>query len=343
MSSHNSSMQNDISVDTDGRVLWTTNVTGAASSPASTSLATVLLDTGNLIIRSPNGTTLWQSFDHPTDTILPGMKIGIRYKTLARERLVSWKGPDDPSPGPFSYGMDPTTFLQTMIWNGTVPIARTGPWTGYMVDGQFLVNSSIILYRSAISNEEEIYGTYSLPDGAAPTRFVLTYTGECQLESWRSSEWAIIWKWTNSNGCNLYGYCGPNGYCDNTVADPMCKCLDGFQPTSLEEWNRGRFSQGCRRKEALRCDDGFFSLPVMKSPDKFIHVANRNFRECAEECASNCSCVAYAYANLSTSRTKGDATRCLVWTGDLTDTEKVDHDAFSETLYLRIAGLDAGV
>ncbi|KAK3129512.1 hypothetical protein QOZ80_6BG0480860 [Eleusine coracana subsp. coracana] len=327
--------------DADGRVLWRTNIT---SSPAPTGLAAVLLDTGNLVIRSPNGTAFWQSFEHPSDTFLPGMKIRIRYKTRVGERLVSWTSPDDPSPGPFSYGVDSDTFLQTFFWNGTRPMVRTEPWTVYMVDSsKSLVNKSIIIYTAIVSNDEEIYMTYSLPDGSASTRFVLTYSGEYRLEIWRSSAWTVIVKLPVSE-CNRYGSCGPYGYCDSTVAAgaATCKCLDGFEPTSLEDWNNGNFSQGCRRKEALQCGDGFLALTGMKSPDKFVLVKNTSFKECAAECAANCSCVAYAYANLSTRTTKGDGTRCLVWTGDLIDTEKWGDLLPSETLYLRIAGLHTG-
>ncbi|GJM99464.1 hypothetical protein PR202_ga16562 [Eleusine coracana subsp. coracana] len=238
--------------------------------------------------------------------------------------------------GPFSYGVDSDTFLQTFFWNGTRPMIRTEPWTGYMVDSsKFLVNNSATIYTAIVSNDEEIYMTYSLPDGSASTRFVLTYSGEYRLEIWRSSAWTVIVKLPVSE-CNRYGNCGPYGYCDSTVAAgaPTCKCLDGFEPTSLEDWNNGSFSQGCRRKEALQCGDGFLTLTGMKSPDKFVFVKNRSFKECA----ANCSCVAYAYANLSTRTTKGDGTRCLVWTGDLIDTEKWGDLLPSETLYLRIAG-----
>ncbi|KAL6601620.1 hypothetical protein ACP70R_044840 [Stipagrostis hirtigluma subsp. patula] len=95
--------------DAEGRVFWTTNVAGEASSSSSPAPAAginaVLLNNSNLVIRSPNGTTLWQSFEHPADTVLPGMKIGIKFRTRVCERLVSWKGLDDPSPGPFSYGV----------------------------------------------------------------------------------------------------------------------------------------------------------------------------------------------------------------------------------------------
>jgi hypothetical protein len=118
--------------DTDGRVVWTTDVTGGTT-PAAGNTAAVLLNTGNLVIRSPDGSALWKSFDHPADTFLPGMKIRIRYETRAVGRLVSWKGPDDPSLGSFSFGGDPDTFLQVFLWNATRPVWRSGPWTGYFI------------------------------------------------------------------------------------------------------------------------------------------------------------------------------------------------------------------
>ncbi|KAK3129504.1 hypothetical protein QOZ80_6BG0480740 [Eleusine coracana subsp. coracana] len=334
-----SNSSNLVLTNSDGRVLWQ-SFDAPSSSSAATGLVAVLLNTGNLVIRSPNGTTVWQSFDHPTDTFLPGMKIGIRYKTRTGERrLVSWKGPDDPSLGPFSFGMDPATFLQTMIWNGTLPTVRTPPWTGYMVDTQLQVNTSGILYVAIVSTEEEIYVSYTLSDGSARTRYVLTYAGQFRRESWMSSAWVINGEWPPNN-CKRYGYCGPYGYCDNTGAVLTCKCLDSFEPTSLEDWNNGRFSQGCRRKEALRCDDGFLALPLMKPPDKFVLVQNRTHEECAAECTRNCSCVAYAYSNVSASILTPDTTRCLVWAGELIDTEKIGDTPGSDTLYLRVAGLN---
>ncbi|CAL5082736.1 unnamed protein product [Urochloa decumbens] len=331
--------------DASGRVLWTTNVT------ASGSAAAVLLDTGNLVVRSPNGTTLWQSFEHPADTLLPGMKIWIKYNhgegRLHSERMASWNAPDDPSPGSFTYGADPDTLLQVFVWNGTRPVLRSAPWNGFTVDGQYQASSSAYIYVAIVNTEEDTYLSYSLSDGAAHTRYVLTYSGEYQLQTWNgsSSAWAVLGRWPTWD-CNLYGHCGPYGYCDSTMAAPTCRCLDGFEPADAEEWSGGRFSRGCRRKEALQCGsgggggDGFVALPGMKAPDKFVHVRNRTAGECAAECAKNCSCVAYAYADLSSGGTKGGMTRCLVWAGDLIDTEKMGDMAGGETLYLRSAGLD---
>ncbi|WVZ64531.1 hypothetical protein U9M48_014032 [Paspalum notatum var. saurae] len=337
--------------DAGGAVLWTTNVTGVVSSSIPAGVAAVLLDTGNLVIRHPNGTALWESFDHPSDSFLPGMKIGFVYATRATERLVSWAAPDDPSPGSFTYGVDTATLLQLFLWNGTRPLMRDGPWTGYAVAGWYQANAGVFVYQAVVSTADEIYLTYSVSDGASRIRFVVTPAGAYQLQSWNagSSSWAVLGD-SPAYDCNRYGHCGPYGYCDNTVAAPTCVCLDGFEPADTAEWSRGGFEQGCRRKEALAgCagggggGDGFLALTGMKSPDKFVHVANRTLDECAAECTSNCSCVAYAYANLSTTGTTGDMTRCLVWSGELIDTEKLGDVVGSDTLYLRLAGTDAAV
>ena len=220
---------------------------------------------------------------------------------------------------------------------------RSAPWTGYMVGGQYQANTSLV-YVVFVSTEEEMYLTYTLSDVAPHTRYVLTYSGEYQLQSWNRSSmaWAVLGVWpppTGSSSCSSrYGHCGPNGYCNNTEAVPTCRCLDGFEPVSAGEWSAGTFSRGCRRKDdAPRCGNGFLPLLGIKSPDEFVRVGNRTLEECAAECSRNCSCVAYAYANLrlsssSTAASAGDVTRCLVWAGELIDTAKMGDAIGSDTL-----------
>ncbi|XP_022679784.1 G-type lectin S-receptor-like serine/threonine-protein kinase At1g11330 [Setaria italica] len=337
--------------DATGRVLWTTNVTAddAVASPSSSSSPmAVLQNTGNLVVRSPNGTALWQSFEHPGDAYLPNMKIGIVYRTHYGVRLVSWKGPADPSPGSFTFGADPDRPLELVIWNGTRVHWRNSPWEGYMVDSNYQKGGGrSAIYRAVYNSDEEIYAAYTLSDGAPPMQYRLSYSGDLELQSWSndSSAWVTIIRYP-TRACSAFGYCGAFGYCDNSTdaAVPACRCVEGFEPASGAGWSRSDFSRGCRRKEPVRCADGFAAVPNMKLPYGYTLVANRSLEECAAGCSRDCSCVAYAYANLSTSATKRDPTRCLVWTGELIDMEKVvgTWGDFGETLYLRLAGVGAG-
>ncbi|XP_042452191.1 G-type lectin S-receptor-like serine/threonine-protein kinase At2g19130 [Zingiber officinale] len=72
-------------------IIWSTNVTTIPSS--NSIIVAVILDTGNLQLRDESNSSLifWQSFDHPTDTWLPGAKIGFNKLTSMPQRLTSWK------------------------------------------------------------------------------------------------------------------------------------------------------------------------------------------------------------------------------------------------------------
>uniref|UniRef100_A0A0E0KVN6 non-specific serine/threonine protein kinase n=1 Tax=Oryza punctata TaxID=4537 RepID=A0A0E0KVN6_ORYPU len=316
-------------LDSQGHTLWMTKI-GVAGASA------VLLDTGNLVLRSPNGTSIWQSFDHPTDTILAGMMFLMSYKSQIVGRLTAWRSPDDPSTGDFSFSLDPSSDLQGMTWNGTKPYCRNGIRTSMPVSGaQYPSNNSLFMYQTLIDSGNELYYSYTVSDGSMYTRLTLDSAGAMMFLSWdnSSSSWTLIFQRPTTGSCEVYTSCGPFGYCDFTGAVPACRCLDGFKPVDPS------ISQsGCQRKEALRCGEGshhFVSLPDMKVPDKFLHIRNRSFDQCAAECSSNCSCKAYAYANLSGSGTMADPSRCLVWTGELVDSGK--KASLGENLYLRLA------
>ncbi|KAJ9182790.1 hypothetical protein P3X46_006743 [Hevea brasiliensis] len=98
-----------------------------------------LLDTGNLVVRYANDSQsdnfLWQSFDSPCDTLLPGMRIGRNFSTSQDRFLTSWKSADDPAPGQFSLWIDPRGFPQLVLRNGTSMHYRIGSWNGLRFAG----------------------------------------------------------------------------------------------------------------------------------------------------------------------------------------------------------------
>lgn len=251
-------------------------------------------------------------------------------------RVVAWRGRRDPSTCEFSLSGDPDQWgLQIVIWHGASPSWRSGVWNGATATGL-----TRYIWSQIVDNGEEIYAIYNAADGIL-THWKLDYTGNVSFRAWNnvSSTWTSPFE-RPGHGCLHYGACGPFGYCDITGSFQECKCLDGFEPADGFSLNSSR---GCRRKEELRCggQDHFFTLPGMKVPDKFLYIRNRTFEECADECDRNCSCTAYAYANLRTILTTGDPSRCLVWMGELLDSEKAS--AVGENLYLRLAGSPAGM
>ncbi|CAL5393231.1 unnamed protein product [Camellia sinensis] len=78
-----------------------------------------LLDSGNLVLRDrTSGELLWQSFDYPSHTLLPGMKLGYSVINRKTWSLISWKSREDPGPGVFSLEFDPQGTPQFFIMKG---------------------------------------------------------------------------------------------------------------------------------------------------------------------------------------------------------------------------------
>ncbi|XP_044379067.1 G-type lectin S-receptor-like serine/threonine-protein kinase B120 [Triticum aestivum] len=328
--------------DSNGRVLWRTNNNiNIINSSLTTAISVVAMleNTGNFILRSlADGAILWQSFDQPTDTLLPGMNLRLSHNMHPLQQLVAWKGQQDPAPGVFSYGADPNNLLQSFIWNGSRPHRRSPVWINYLLRLYYMDMFKSTIYMALHHAGDEVYMSFGMPTGsfAVLVRMNIDYSGKVTVLSWESnmSVWRALYA-EPEHECNTYSYCGPYGYCDNTEIIPVCKCLDGFEPRDDKGWIVGRFLQGCRRKEVRRCThgDGFLTFSGMKVPDKFLHVPNKSFDECTEECKSNCSCVAYAYSSMSNMDIDGDDTRCLVWMGDLIDME--NNAQGGENLYVR--------
>nr|ABA92006.2 retrotransposon protein, putative, Ty3-gypsy subclass [Oryza sativa Japonica Group] len=58
-------------------IVWSTQITnGTAQAKTGVNTSAILLDSGNLVIESLPDVYLWQSFDYPTELVLPGAKIG---------------------------------------------------------------------------------------------------------------------------------------------------------------------------------------------------------------------------------------------------------------------------
>ncbi|TKY66370.1 G-type lectin S-receptor serine/threonine-protein kinase [Spatholobus suberectus] len=319
-------------------LLWTANATTKASSPV-----VQLLDTGNLVIRDGNEESvfLWQSFDHPCDTLLPGMKLGWDLKTGLNRRLTSWKNWDDPSSGDFTYGMVIGNNPELVMWKGSVEYFRTGPWTGDQFSGVLVIKTNPLYDYKFVNNTDEVYYQYTLKNSAVITVIVMNQTLYLrQRLTWipEANTWTI-YQSLPRDGCDVYNTCGPNGNCV-IAGSPICQCLDGFEPKSPQLWNAMDWRQGCVRSEEWSCRvkdrDGFRRFASMKLPNTTYSWINESMtlEECKAKCLENCSCA--AYSNLDTS---GGGSGCSIWVGELVDLRVIES---GQDLYVRMAISDTG-
>ncbi|TYG81865.1 hypothetical protein ES288_D01G039700v1 [Gossypium darwinii] len=115
-------------------ILWSTNVTNLVPNATTAQL----LDSGNLVLNNgDNGgsSSLWESFQHPSNVFLQTMKMGVDVKTGRKVELKSWKSIDDPSDGNFSLGFEPFNIPEGIIRKKNQLYFRTGPWNGYTFIG----------------------------------------------------------------------------------------------------------------------------------------------------------------------------------------------------------------
>lgn len=320
--------------------IWSTNVSSFTNS---TSVMAVLLDNGNLKLidglSDVNSTLpIWQSFDNPSHTWLPGGKLSYNKITKTNHLLTSWKNSEDPAPGLFSLELIPNKKEYIIRWNGTRQYWTSGDWNGRIFSKVPEMRYNYLYNFSYIDNENESYFTYTVYDSSVISRFTMDVSGQIKQYTWleNSKQWNMFWAQPRQQ-CEVYAYCGPFGTC-NENSLPFCNCLEGYKPKSDEDWNRNDFSSGCMRETGLQCEnnstargqqrDKFWMLDQMLLPADSPSVVVGSAAECESSCLSNCSCTAYAYQN----------NECSNWNTELLNLQLLSAgDGNGRTLYLKLA------
>ncbi|GER43142.1 serine/threonine-protein kinase [Striga asiatica] len=321
-------------------VAWSTglNQTGLNRSAATA----VLLDSGNLVLTDGSGSNssiehpLWQSFDFPTDTWLPGGRLAFNKITGQKQHLTSWKNAEDPAPGLFSLELDPNESQYIIRWNRTEPYWFSGPWNGHIFSLVPEMRLNYIYNFSYINNTNESYFTYSLYNPSLISRFIMDVSGQIKQLSWfEDSDWNLFWSQPRQQ-CEVYAYCGAFGTC-NQNSLPFCNCLPGFRHRSDKDWNLRDYSGGCVREMSLPCEnngtnsnrgrDRFLASPYVTLPDNALSLSIGSVAECQSACLRNCSCTAYSYS---------DTNGCSVWNGELFNLQQLSEgDGNGQTIYIR--------
>lgn len=218
-------------------IAWSTHT----ASLSSTEL--ILLDTGNLVLRSLNGVILWQSFDSPTNTLLPSQRFNKDVQ------LVSSRTPTNFSSGFYKLFFDNDNLLRLLYDDSEVTsVYWPTPWLPPWLTNRFPYNSSrfAFLYSLGKFTSSDNLSFVSADYGVRlQRRLALDFDGNLRLYSRKedNTTWVVSWQ-ALSQPCRIHGACGPNSVCNyDPVSGRRCSCLPGYQ-----EKNANDLSSGCESK-----------------------------------------------------------------------------------------------
>lgn len=285
--------------DSDNSIVW-------ASPNRDIGAQVVLLESGNLVLLTRLGQIAWQSFDHPTDTWLPGMNL------TADRGLTGWRSAEDPSPGLYSLRLRPPDYGEfELVFNGSMGYWRTGIWNGQAFANVPQMTVPYI-YRFHFDDPYKPTASFGfterpLDNGLDPplTRFQMDYSGQLRQYTWASSQtWDKFWSQPDDK-CTVLGLCGKFGVCSSEAAKP-CECPSGFKPVDESSWDSGDYSGGCQRFSDVPCeerDDDFVEVGVrVESFAETTHNTSVTDRgSCERVCLQVCSCIAFHYNERTTS------------------------------------------
>ncbi|GKB21594.1 G-type lectin S-receptor-like serine/threonine-protein kinase CES101 [Tanacetum coccineum] len=222
-----------------------------------------LLDSGNLVLHELflDGSVkqvLWQSFDYPTDTLLPGMKLGINFRSGHRWSLSSWASDRLPAPGSFSLTVDPNVTGQLMILrHGNIH------WTsGIWQNGQF--EKSDPRWYSSPGLDVRLYFNETEQSFMYLTKTYDSFPALTIHEDGRLT----------GEPLNLYVQCGLT----TRYSSPGCS----YEFENLK----------CREGSYLIDVFGY----IYGDEYEYDETYNWTLDDCKRTCWANCSCIAYSYA-----------------------------------------------
>ncbi|KAG0467906.1 hypothetical protein HPP92_017234 [Vanilla planifolia] len=285
--------------DPSGAEVWNPSVQNAAYA--------AMLDSGNFVLASSDGTYLWESFSSPVDTILPTQSL------LPDSKLIAKLADDDFDEGRFEIIMQgdgglyfysiavPTGFLYSQYWDTNTNISNSRLFfnsTG-RIDVVSATGEVISTLTTAVTKSTADFyhrGTID-PDGV-----FRHYVHQKPSTDGTAGEWKVM-DFKPADICRALmtnvgsGVCGFNSYCGYDYSGMVaCQCPEGYSWVDPK-----RTYKGCKPDFAMpSCNDGAQNVGF-----KMVAVSNLDFPlddydqfnpvnedDCAQLCLNDCFCVA---------------------------------------------------
>ncbi|XP_045814263.1 G-type lectin S-receptor-like serine/threonine-protein kinase LECRK2 [Trifolium pratense] len=260
-------------------------------------------DDGNFVLKDSNLRTLWESFDSPANTMVPG-------QTLKSNQILYSKGK-----GASNYSMG--SFMLEMQGDGNLILKAhqfSDPsywYTSTLVSNLNLVfNESSSLLYLANGNGNIIYSlTKSTPTPVKDFyhRATIDENGNFQQYVYHKrngTKWERVWR-AIDDPCRVDFVCGIYGLCTSPDNESVnCDCIRGYIPFDQED-----VSKGCHRETVINYCSGpnmmNFKLEVFDDTDfqfypDFALINDVDLEGCKKSVMDDCNIIAATY-NSSTS------------------------------------------
>ncbi|GJM98114.1 hypothetical protein PR202_ga15091 [Eleusine coracana subsp. coracana] len=272
--------------DYNGQIVWTSNVSVSDGEHVQTQL----LNTGNLVVKRKGGTILWQSFDSPTDTLLPTQSITATKKLISTNRLLD--------PGNYSFHFDDQYLLSLFYDRKDIsfiywPNPSRNVWDKLRMPFNSTTTGSLDSWGHFLGSDNATFTAADWGPGIM-RRLTLDYDGNLRLYSLNKADgrWSVTWM-AFPLLCTVRGLCGRNGICVYTPV-PACACAPGFE--AIDPSDR---SKGCEQKINISCDARKVKFVKLPNTDFFGNDMGVHrfvsFGHCKNICLTDCKCKGFAY------------------------------------------------
>ncbi|KAK3007696.1 hypothetical protein RJ639_013305, partial [Escallonia herrerae] len=250
------------------------------------------VDTGNLVLRG-GGVVHWQSFDWPTDTLLPHQLI------KRSTELVASRSRTNHSSGFYKFHFDYENTLR-LIFDGieTSSVYWYDSWLVSWQAGRNIYNNSRIAffdYFGYFNSSDELQFWSSDWGTRRPRRLTVDPDGNIRMYSLDhgNKTWQVTWQ-AISKPCKIHGACGANSLCTYAPeSGRRCSCAPGYT------MNRTDWSHGCVPKfKSCEKGDQYDFIELRQSEFYGYDIGffpNYTLQQCKEECLKYCSCKGIQY------------------------------------------------
>ncbi|EEF30589.1 G-type lectin S-receptor-like serine/threonine-protein kinase LECRK3 [Ricinus communis] len=258
-----------------------------------------LFDSGNFVLYNSERDIIWQSFDSPTDTLLPTQRL------QAGDELISSVSATDHSTGIFRLKMqDDGNLVQYPV--RTMDTAAFAYWAsgtngaGNNVTLNLDHDGRLYLLNNTGFNIKNITGG-GFPMQEAIYIIRIDFDGIFRLYSYDLKEngnWSVLWSSSNDK-CDPKGLCGLNSCCVLNDQEAKCVCLPGFAFVSEGNW-----TAGCERNsvpESCKGDDA--RNTIRELPNTIWEVNTYSLmsfsvkEDCEKACLEDCNCDAAFFSS----------------------------------------------